>query len=155
MTLEFTGGGVPVPAHSLSSVSSVCAPCLSQDALGGNARAVMVTTINPSELSLQETISSCRFAQRVANVRTKPRVNEESDSQLVIAGLKQENAELQAQLATAEGEPHLSPDELRRRVCAFLEARDDGVKPCARWFFGARFSRERREGREQSRSCTK
>lgn len=93
-----------------------------QDALGGNARAVMVTTINPSELSLQETISSCRFAQRVANVRTKPRVNEESDSQLVIAGLKQENAELQAQLATAQGEQHLSPDELRRRVCAFLEA---------------------------------
>jgi len=50
---------------------------LLKDALGGNAKAAMIMTVDPSDAAMPETISSCRFAQRVANVKTNARVNEE------------------------------------------------------------------------------
>lgn len=93
-----------------------------KDALGGNARAVMFATINPSDPALPETISTCRFAQHVANVQTHAKVNEELDPQLVIAQLRREKAELEAIIAASEGEgEELSDQELRRRVNAYLE----------------------------------
>lgn len=97
---------------------------LLKDALGGNARAAMVMTLDPSDAAMPETISSCRFAQRVANVRTNARVNEERDPQMVIAELRRRNAELQAAVAgggAAGAEAALSDDELRARIQAFLE----------------------------------
>ncbi|CAJ1335280.1 unnamed protein product [Effrenium voratum] len=90
-----------------------------KDALGGNAKSIMVATLNPSETALPETISTCRFAQRVANVQTFSRINEERDPQLVIAALRQENAELRAALG-AHGEA-LPEEELRRRARTFME----------------------------------
>jgi hypothetical protein len=39
-----------------------------RDSLGGNCRTVMVATINPADGQLEESISTCRFAQRVALV---------------------------------------------------------------------------------------
>jgi len=93
-----------------------------KDALGGNARAVMFATINPSDPALPETISTCRFAQHVANVQTHARVNEELDPQLVIAQLRKEKAELEAIIAASQGEgEELSEEELRRRVTTYLE----------------------------------
>eukprot|EP00929_Paragymnodinium_shiwhaense_P067259 TRINITY_DN33870_c0_g1_i3.p1 TRINITY_DN33870_c0_g1~~TRINITY_DN33870_c0_g1_i3.p1 ORF type:complete len:1104 (+),score=294.25 TRINITY_DN33870_c0_g1_i3:87-3314(+) len=106
-----------------------------KDALGGNAKAVMVCTINPSEPALPETLSSCRFAQRVANVKTNARVNEEQDPHLVIAALRTEVSDLKACLKAAEGgeaADELSMEEVRKRVKAYLEDRrsdtggDDG-----------------------------
>lgn len=101
-----------------------------KDALGGNARAAMVCTVNPSDAAMPETVSSCRFAMRVANVQTFARINEELDPQLVIASLKKENAELKSALAAAEGREdveELMPDELRRRARAFLEDESGGA----------------------------
>jgi len=101
---------------------------LLKDALGGNAKAAMVMTVDPSDASLPETIASCRFAQRVANVKTNARVNEERDPQLLIAELRRRNAELEAAAgggaggaANAREDQEVPDDELRRRIRAFLE----------------------------------
>lgn len=44
--------------------------CL-KDSLGGNCRTVMVANINPEQSQLDESISTCRFAMRVALVRNQ------------------------------------------------------------------------------------
>ena len=42
-----------------------------RDSLGGNTRTVMVATITGALQQLEESISTCRFAQRVALVTNK------------------------------------------------------------------------------------
>jgi len=42
-----------------------------KDSLGGNCRTVMVANINPDQSQLDESISTCRFAMRVALVRNQ------------------------------------------------------------------------------------
>jgi len=61
-----------------------------RDSLGGNCRTVMVATVNAEQEQLEESISTCRFAQRVAMVTNELRVNEEVDPAAIIRKLKQE-----------------------------------------------------------------
>lgn len=65
-----------------------------RDSLGGNCRTVMIATVNTSAEQLEETISTCRFAQRVAQISNQVYVNEELDPVLVIRRLKQEIRDL-------------------------------------------------------------
>lgn len=44
-----------------------------KDSLGGNCRTVMIATISPEQSQLDESISTCRFAMRVALVRNQVR----------------------------------------------------------------------------------
>lgn len=61
-----------------------------RDSLGGNCRTVMVATVTAAAEHVDESISTCRFAQRVARVTNEPSVNEEADPAAVIRRLKQE-----------------------------------------------------------------
>lgn len=64
----------------------------------------------------QESISTCRFAQRVALIRNDVMLNEELDPKLLIAKLKRENQELREQLALATGSQQseeLSEDDIQ------------------------------------------
>ena len=49
-----------------------------RDSLGGNCKTVMVATINAEGVHTDESISTCRFAQRVALVKNDARINEET-----------------------------------------------------------------------------
>ncbi len=49
---------------------------LLRDSIGGNAKTSMIATCNPAIEQLSETISTCRFAQRVACVKQSARINE-------------------------------------------------------------------------------
>jgi hypothetical protein len=51
---------------------------------------VMVATMSSEEVQLDETISTCRFAQRVALISNRLELNEEVDPKLLIARLKAE-----------------------------------------------------------------
>lgn len=53
---------------------------------------------------LQESISTCRFAQRVALIKNDAILNVELDPRVMIAKLKQEIANLKGELAMATGE---------------------------------------------------
>lgn len=88
-----------------------------KDSLGGNCRTVMVATINSLLEQLDESISTCRFAQRVAMVRNEVMVNEETDPTAVIRRLKQELREVKEELRMMTGEEERGPltaDELTR-----------------------------------------
>ncbi len=53
---------------------------------------------------MKESISTCRFAQRVALIKNEALVNEELDPKLIINRLKREVEELKNQLAISQTE---------------------------------------------------
>ncbi|KAL4859263.1 Kinesin-like protein KIF6 [Chlorella vulgaris] len=69
-----------------------------RDSLGGNTRTVMVAAVAPESQHIEESISTCRFAQRVAMITNRVTVNEELDLEVVVKQLKQENALLRQEL---------------------------------------------------------
>lgn len=73
--------------------------------------------VNKLFVSCQESISTCRFAQRVAMIRNDVMVNEELDPKLLIARLKREVQQLKEELAMATGEQrtdNLSEEDISR-----------------------------------------
>ncbi|RUS78390.1 hypothetical protein EGW08_013838 [Elysia chlorotica] len=88
-----------------------------RDSLGGNCMTSMIATCSMEKRSMDESISTCRFAQRVAMIKNDVSLNEELDPRLLISKLKRENAELRDQLTMATGEQlseMLTPDEIER-----------------------------------------
>eukprot|EP00736_Rhodelphis_marinus_P003535 Rmarinus@m.29980 len=80
-----------------------------RDSLGGNCRTAMIANIAPENDSLDESISTCRFAQRVACVKNVAMINEETDPKLLIRRLKAENRALKEELAILRGEMDAKP----------------------------------------------
>ena len=78
----------------------------------------MVATISSEQLQMDESISTCRFAERVAMVRNTVVVNEEVDPTLVIRRLKAEIRDLKEEVKLLRGEDEqrgpITPDELAR-----------------------------------------
>lgn len=75
-----------------------------RDSLGGNCKTIMVATINPEESQTEESLSTCRFAQRVSLIKNKATINEGSDPELVIKRLKNEVLTLREEIAFLKGE---------------------------------------------------
>ncbi len=65
----------------------------------GNCRTVMVATMSLEQDNLMESISTLKFAKRVACISNEAVINEELQPQLVIAKLKKEVAQLKEELA--------------------------------------------------------
>jgi len=76
-----------------------------RDSLGGNCRTVMVATCSAEAPQTEESISTCRFAQRVARVKNDAVRNEETDPAVTIARLEGEVASLKARLGGTGNEP--------------------------------------------------
>ena len=70
-----------------------------RDSLGGNCKTAMIATINAEAPHTDESISTCRFAQRVALVQNDAMLNEEVDPSLVIKRLKMEIVKLKEELS--------------------------------------------------------
>ena len=91
-----------------------------RDSLGGNCKTAMIATVSSELRNMDESISTCRFAQRVAMVKNEATINEQLDPQLMIKRLKQENRELREEIAMLKGEAvdrgdsELSDDEKAR-----------------------------------------
>ncbi|XP_024521882.1 kinesin-like protein KIF6 [Selaginella moellendorffii] len=75
-----------------------------RDSIGGNCRTVMIANVSIAQEQLEETISTCRFAQRVAMVSNQVMLNEEVDPNIVIKRLKQEVKDLKAEVMFLRGE---------------------------------------------------
>merc|ERR1711959_681107 len=103
-----------------------------RDSLGGNCKTSMVATISSEEEFLIESISTCKFAQRVGLVANEVRVNEEVDPQVMIRKLKKENAELKEQIALLQGQDNpaarVTPEDRDRvleLVRQYISAHED------------------------------
>jgi len=70
-----------------------------RDSLGGNCKTTMIATINPEMEHTNESISTCRFAQRVARVQNSAIVNEETDPKILIQQLKNKMSALEQEVA--------------------------------------------------------
>lgn len=84
-----------------------------RDSLGGNCKTVMIATVAVETINVDESISTCRFAQRVALIQNSAIVNEELDPNLIIRRLKKEIVELKEQLKLANGgdeEEEITPE---------------------------------------------
>ncbi|XP_055900649.1 uncharacterized protein LOC106053636 isoform X2 [Biomphalaria glabrata] len=78
-----------------------------KDSLGGNCLTAMIATISLEPENLGESISTCRFAQRVARIANNARRNEEIDDKTLIRRLKHKVADLENQVAflRSKGKP--------------------------------------------------
>ena len=56
--------------------------------LGGNCMTSMIATCAVEQTNIDETISTCRFSQRVALVKNEAIINEELDPKLVKENIK-------------------------------------------------------------------
>lgn len=74
-----------------------------KDSIGGNCKTRMIATMSPRTLDLAEGIATCKFAQRVALINNQIERNERVDPGVIIQRLKQENAQLKAELALLKG----------------------------------------------------
>ncbi|XP_017894149.1 PREDICTED: kinesin-like protein KIF6 [Capra hircus] len=98
-----------------------------RDSLGGNCMTTMVATLSLEKRNIDESISTCRFAQRVALIKNEAVLNEEIDPKLMIIRLQKEIQELRDELAIVTGEQRteaLTEAELLQRqgrVAAFHE----------------------------------
>ncbi|NWW87683.1 KIF6 protein, partial [Rhynochetos jubatus] len=101
-----------------------------RDSLGGNCMTTMIATISVDKRNIDESISTCRFAQRVALIKNEAVLNEEIDPRLMIVQLKKEIQELKDELALVTGKQRtseLSQEELLQLgelIETFLEDND-------------------------------
>ena len=117
-----------------------------RDSLGGNCKTVMVATIHPALAHTDESISTCKFAQRVAMVKNEVSRNEEVDHAALISRLKEENRALREAggLTDDDATKRLSPEELATlhgEVRAFLSSEDP--EATVAWGKGKRAARVR------------
>ncbi|KUF91732.1 Kinesin protein KIF6 [Phytophthora nicotianae] len=98
-----------------------------RDSLGGNCKTVMVATVSPEKDQTDESVSTCRFAQRVARVKNDARLNEEVDPSVIIRQLKARVASLEEELAILKGDVNegaelkdYEMDKLRQKCLNFI-----------------------------------
>ncbi|XP_045642251.1 kinesin-like protein KIF6 isoform X4 [Ursus americanus] len=101
-----------------------------RDSLGGNCMTTMIATLSLEKRNIDESISTCRFAQRVALIKNEAVLNEEIDPRLLIIRLQKEIQELKDELAVVTGEQRtevLTDAELlqlEKLITSFLEDQD-------------------------------
>ncbi|XP_054894080.1 kinesin-like protein KIF6 isoform X2 [Poeciliopsis prolifica] len=104
-----------------------------RDSLGGNCMTTMIANMAVDKRNLDESISTCRFAQRVALIKNEAKLNEELDPALLIARLRREIQFLNEELAIVTGEQRqeqLTEEEIQKLdelVKAFLNDPDPDV----------------------------
>uniref|UniRef100_A0A7N9AJZ0 Kinesin family member 6 n=1 Tax=Mastacembelus armatus TaxID=205130 RepID=A0A7N9AJZ0_9TELE len=104
-----------------------------RDSLGGNCMTTMIATMAVDKRNIDESISTCRFAQRVALIKNEAVLNEELDPALLIARLKREIQSLKEELAMVTGkqrDDQLTSEEIQKLeelVKTFLDNPDQDV----------------------------
>ena len=96
-----------------------------RDSLGGNCMTTMIATLNMDTSCLMESISTCRFASRVAQITNTVRINEELNPDIIIKRLRTQVQHLKEELALATGrDADRGPitESERARVAAAVKA---------------------------------
>jgi len=93
-----------------------------KDSIGGNCKTIMIATVNPSFRHLEESISSCKFAMRVASIKQNAVINEKLDPYVQIRKLKKRVEQLEEELKYYKGEGN-SRDALDNNEKAIVKQR--------------------------------
>lgn len=82
---------------------------LLQDSLGGQSKALMIACVSPSEVYVDETVSTLNYATRTMNIKNKPVVMMDAKEQIIfnlkreIQLIKMENEYLKEQVTRLNG----------------------------------------------------
>ncbi|KAK2878656.1 hypothetical protein Q8A67_019447 [Cirrhinus molitorella] len=104
-----------------------------RDSLGGNCMTTMIATVSVERRNTGESLSTCRFAQRVALIKNDAFLNKELDPALLIVHLKKEIQSLKEELALVTGEQRsgkLTQEEIQQleeQINVYLEDPDSEV----------------------------
>ncbi|XP_058604704.1 kinesin-like protein KIF6 isoform X3 [Onychostoma macrolepis] len=104
-----------------------------RDSLGGNCMTTMIATVSVERRNIGESISTCRFAQRVALIKNDALLNEELDPALLIVHLKKEIQSLKEELALVTGgqrSDKLTQEEIQQleeQINVYLDDPDSDV----------------------------
>ena len=72
-----------------------------RDSLGGNCRTVFIATLNPEPEFTEESVSTCRFAQRCGMLTSYIAVNKQEDISATVKRLKAQNKKIKTELSQA------------------------------------------------------
>ncbi|KAJ8772043.1 hypothetical protein K2173_027220 [Erythroxylum novogranatense] len=116
---------------------------LLQDSLGGQAKTLMFVHISPETEAIGETLSTLKFAERVATVELgAAKVNKDS---IEVKELKEQIASLKAALARKEGETDHSQNS-RSSTPERTKITSGGSSPCQHsWHSAGNFSNSQRQ----------
>ncbi|CAK6442312.1 unnamed protein product [Pipistrellus nathusii] len=84
---------------------------LLKESLGGNSKTAMIATVSPAGSSLEETLSTLRYARQARSIVNAARVNEDTSAQLV----RELKAEIEKLRAAQRSRQHIDPE--RYRLC--------------------------------------
>eukprot|EP01071_Lankesteria_metandrocarpae_P010649 Lankesteria_metandrocarpae@DN5361_c0_g1_i1.p1 len=71
---------------------------LLQESLGGRTKTLIVATVSPSSLCLEETLSTLDYAHRAKNIRNRPEVNQRMTKRIMVKELTTEIDRLKVEL---------------------------------------------------------
>ena len=119
---------IEINNHSsyISYRNSMMTMCL-RDSIGGNCKTRMIANLSSDFDDLYESLSTCRFAQRVALIKNNAVVNEVINPEILIQKQKSEIEELRQELAILKGKNQKSfleqsdLDECQKIVKEFLD----------------------------------
>ena len=109
----------------ISYRNSMMTMCL-RDSIGGNCKTRMIANLSSDFDDIYESLSTCRFAQRVALIKNNAVVNEVVNPEILIQKQKSEIEELKQELAILKGKNQKSfleqsdLDECQKIVNEFL-----------------------------------
>ncbi|XP_076173368.1 uncharacterized protein LOC143149685 [Ptiloglossa arizonensis] len=105
-----------------------CLTSILRDSLGGNCMTTMLATVSISASNTEETLSTCKFAQRVAMIKNDVKLVLETSTESENTLLRLENERLKQQINAITGQTNsreLSADEKRtldRQIRNYLES---------------------------------
>jgi len=110
-----------------------------RDSIGGNSHTLLLATIWGEKVHLDETLSTCRFAQRMMRVQNTPQANIHQDPALLLRKYEREIKQLKQELAmhdTLSGRSRIPYDEynedqraaLRTEVEEYLEEKKEDIE---------------------------
>eukprot|EP01036_Dinobryon_divergens_P027335 gene27335-36095_t len=88
----------------------------------------MIATINPETAHTEESLSTCRFAQRVSLIKNSAAINEEVDPSMIIRRLKGEVLNLREESYKAEAKKKSEDDDVNEDILAFYQAKEELLK---------------------------
>jgi len=89
---------------------------LLRDCLGGNARALLIANVGPEQATVDETVKTLTFAQKMMAVRNKASVNRIDQEQSSLLQMRQRHSECIQLLQDKVNDEHANEQEERKRL---------------------------------------
>jgi kinesin family protein 11 len=86
---------------------------LLQESLGGRAKTCIIATLSPSQLAVEETMSTLEYAYRAKSIKNVPIINEKKTKQVVLKEYctEIENLKVQLQLTREKNGVYVDPEQ--------------------------------------------